>query len=193
MTYNELRAALSAYMKRTDPETIANEPTALELARAEVALRFFPVESEMVAMPDLPLVGGVATLPADYGRAIAVGDDLAYVSPRQWKRLMVAGQRSLGGKYSVYGGQIHVHPYLTELSLVYNQAPLPITGTGDNWLSVIYPNIWLHAARAEQYRFIEDLESAMTADSYWRGLAMELQGESERTRQAGGPIRMKSR
>jgi hypothetical protein len=99
MTYDELRAALSAYLKRTDPETIANEPISLELSRKIVAGFFFPRESEEVA--SLLPVDGVAPLPADFGRAISVGADLAYMAPRAWNRLILASPRELAGKFTL--------------------------------------------------------------------------------------------
>jgi hypothetical protein len=191
MTYDELRAALSAYLKRTDPETIANEPVALELARGTVGGFFFPRESEEVA--SLLPVDGLAPLPLDFGRAVSVGADLAYVAPRQWERLLVASPRDLMGKYTIEADNLRVHPGLAIVGMVYNRFPLAVTGAGENWLSASYPAVWLHAARAEQYRFIEDHESGLAADQYWRGLATELAGESERSRQAGGSLRMKSR
>jgi len=191
MNADELRAALSAYMKRTDPETIANEPTALELSRLLVGVTFFPHESETV-VPSLAIVDGEAPLPDDFGRAVAVAKDFAYTAPRVWRSLQ-GNARELAGRFTVYGGALHVHPALTEVSLVYNRQPEAIVGTASNWLSELYPQVWLHAARAEQYRFIEDTEGAMQADGYWRGLAQELAAVAEVTRQAGGLIRMKSR
>jgi hypothetical protein len=191
MTYDELRAALSAYMKRTDPETIANEPIALDLARMLVGLTFFPHEAETTA-PPLVVTDGQAPLPPNFGRAVAVGQDFAYMPPRAW-RLAAGDPTQLARRFTVYGGALHVHPGLTEVTMVYNRQPEAITGTGSNWLSELYPTVWLHAARAEQYRFIEDHEGAMGADSYWRGLAQELAAMSEITRQAGGPLRMQSR
>ena len=192
MTYDELRAALSAAMHRNDPETIANEPTALELARAIVAVSFFPRESEIV-LPAFAVTDGMAELPADFGRAAAVGEDLAYIAPRNWNRMITSAVRELRGKFTVYAGLLHVHPAVTSVAMVYNQQPAKITAGESNWLSEHYPSIWLYAAKAEQYRFIEDNESANNTDTYWRTLAQQLDGESERSRQSGGLIRMKSR
>jgi hypothetical protein len=191
MTYDELRAALSAYLKRTDPETIANEPISLELSRKIVAGFFFPRESEEVA--SLLPVDGVAPLPADFGRAISVGADLAYMAPRAWNRLILASPRELAGKFTLQGTSLHVHPGLAAVGVLYNRTPDAIAGTASNWLSDLYPSVWLHAARAEQYRFIEDHESGLAADQYWRGLATELAAASETSRQAGGSLRMKAR
>ena len=191
MTYDELRAALSAYMKRTDPETIANEPTALELSRQAVGRLFFPVESEVEA--DLILIDGQAVLPDDFGRAVSVGNDMAYTPPRAWRWGLEMAPNRIGGKYSIYDDMIHVAPSLLSLRVVYNRQPEAISGTQSNWLSEHYPAVWLHAARAEQYRFIEDNEGAAGADSIWQGLAAELGGASEISRQAGGALRMKGR
>jgi hypothetical protein len=191
MTYDELRAGLSAYMKRTDPETIANEPTALELARLTIARVFYPVESEEEA--DLTLIDGKALLPADFGRAVAVGDDMGYVAPRAWRHMAAISPTRLGGKYSVYDGMLHTHGALLSVALVYNRQPVRIAAAATNWLAEFYPAIWMHAARAEQYRFIEDYEGAGSADAFWQGLAGQLGAQSEISRQSGGALRMKSR
>jgi len=94
MTADELRAALHAYIKRDDPETVANEPIALELARQTLAKSFFPMESEVTVDPPLVVSSaGLAALPADFGVAVAVGHDFTYVSPRAWQRLSGSRRR----------------------------------------------------------------------------------------------------
>ena len=194
MTADELRAALHAYIKRDDPETVANEPVALELARQALGKSFFPLESERTVDPPLAVnASGLAPLPLDFGQAIAVGRDLTYISPRAWSRLIVEAPNNLGGCYSVYGGFIHVMPSFDALALVYNMQPMPIAGAETNWLAQYYAALWLHAARAEQYRFIEDLESQGAAESLWRGMMDDLAAKDARVRSAGGSLRMRSR
>jgi hypothetical protein len=194
MTADELRAALHAYMKREDPETVANEPIALELARQEIAKSFFPMESEKTVDPPLAVSsGGLAALPVDFGMAIAVGRDFTYISPRAWQRLIAEAPGNLGGCFSIYGGFIRVRGSVESLALVYNMAPMPIVGAETNWLSQYHAAIWLHAARAEQYRFIEDIESQVTAGQLWRGMVEELAEKDRRIKQAGGSLRMRSR
>jgi hypothetical protein len=193
MTADELQAALHAYMKRDDPETVANEPTALELARQAIAKALFPIEAETTVEPPLVITSGRAALPADFGTAIAVGRDLTYLAPRVWQRLVIEAPGNLGGCYSIYGGMLRVHPSMTTVALVYSALPMPIVGTGENWLSQFYASVWLHAARAEQYRFIEDNESQATAESLWRDQAADFQAKNDRIRNAGGSLRMRSR
>jgi len=193
MTADELRAALNGYMKRDDPATVNNEPTALELARQEIAKSFFPMEAETVVNPPLVVVNGIAPLPADFGSAVAVGRDMTYIPPRTWQRIILEAPENLGGCYSLFGKCLHVLPALNALAFVYNALPLPITGAQTNWLSVSYAGIWLHAARAEQYRFIEDNDSQATAETLWRGMVDDLTAKDARLRQSGGSLRMKSR
>lgn len=192
MTFIELQAALNAYMKRTDPETVANEPVALEMARVVVAGSFFPLESEQV-IDALAVVNGAADLPAFFGRAVAVGADYAYVTPRDFARRIADDPGSLLGCYTLAGGKLLTHPSETVLRLQYSARPAPISGSSTNWLSEHYAPVWLHAARAEQYRFIEDQQGADLADAYYQGLIAQLGQQSEASRQAGGAIRMKSR
>lgn len=193
MNANELRDALHAYMKRTDPETIANEPTALELARQVIEKVFFPLESEEWVSPPLPVVNGSTPLPDDFGRAVSVGRNFAYIAPRLWQRLSVDAPHNLAGSYSIFAGRLHVEPSISALALVYNARPLAIAGTEENWLSVYYAPMWLNAARAEQYRFIEDAEGENRAENLWRNAVGEFDASSERRRQSGGALRMKSR
>jgi hypothetical protein len=193
MNYSELRTALSAYMKRADPETINNEPIALELARLTVGSTFHPREAEKT-IAALPITAGAGALPADFGMALAVGDDMAYLPPRSWQLLEGQGEADdLTGQYTILAGQLLVHPAITSLRLSYFEQPKIIAGAESNWLSAYYAQVWLHAARAEQYRFIEDMESAGVADAYWQQLAGVLAGASETTRRAGGALRMRGR
>ena len=193
MTADDLRAALHAYLKRDDPETVANEPVAIELARQEIAKMFFPMEAETTTVPPLVVVNGQAPVPADFGTAIAVGRDLSYVPPRTWQRVILEAPENLGGCYSLFGGAFHVVPSINALAVVYTVAPVAITGAQSNWLSNTYAAIWLHAARAEQYRFIEDMESQASAETLWRGMVDDLTAKDARIRASGGALRMRSR
>jgi hypothetical protein len=193
MTADELQAALHGAIHRDDPETVGNEPVALELARQQLAKSFFPLEAEITVDPPLTVARGMVALPAGFGAAIAVGRDFTFISPRGWQRLIVEAPANVQTCYSIFGGTIRVHPSVVSLSLVYSATPLPITGTEENWLSQYYAGLWLHAARAEQYRFMEDVESQAAAESLWRGMMDELQAKNDRIRSSGGSLRMRSR
>jgi len=192
MTYDEIRAAVHAYMHRGDAETIDNEPTALDLARVKLGRDFFP-ESAAVWVRDLPIVAGVGQLPADFGQADTVRSgtlDLLYETPRTWARL--SGMRDTGGRFSITGDKLYVDGALAWVDLLYYLRPEPI-GTGEtSWLSEDYPDVWIWLSVAEQHRFVQDFESAQFAEQY----AYQLAGDAvmrTRANRGGGSLRMSTR
>jgi hypothetical protein len=190
MSYDELRAALSAYMHRTDAETINNEPTALELARAKLNRWFFP-EPSSTLMVSIPLVGGEAPLPVDYGQVDTVSTsygDLFYVTPREFARLTARGDT--GGNFTVTGLQLLVDKAVGSVSLLYYRAAEATTTS--NWLSEAFPDVWLWQGIAEQHRFVQDLESAMAAEQYARALGDGALIDT-RANRGGGSLKMMTR
>jgi hypothetical protein len=193
VTATELRAALSAYMHRSDPETIANELTAIELARVKLGRTFFP-ELAAAILPSLPIVAGVGDLPADFGQADNVSTpargDLLYSTPREWSRYVAS--RDTLGRYTVAGTKVYTDASLTVVALTYYRAVDPISGAASNWCSTGFPDVWLWAAIAEQHRFVQDFESAAGADSAWHGMAADAM-EATRGNKEGGALRMSTR
>lgn len=192
MTYDELRAALTAYAHRTDPETIANEPTALELARSRLGRHFFP-ELALAIEPALVPVAGVADLPATFGQADTVATahgDLAYQTPREWARAVA--RRDTDGKFTIAGTKLYVDPSIASVALTYYRQPEVIAAGASNWLSLSFPDVWLWEAVAEQHRFCQDGESAALAQGEASRLAAEAELET-RGNKEGGALRMTSR
>lgn len=193
MTYDEVRAAVHAYMHRNDSETVDNEPTALDLARVKLARDFFP-ESAAVLVQGLPIVAGVGQLPADFGQADTVrdpsGQDLDYETPRGWARML--GSNETAGRFTIIADKIYTDGALASVNLLYYLKPEPI-GTGEtSWLSADYPDVWIWAGVAEQHRFVQDFESAQIAEQY----AYDLAGKAvfrTRANRGGGTLRMVTR
>lgn len=192
MTYDELQAALHAYVHRDDLETTANEPTALALSLAAVSRAFKPMESDALLI-DAP-AGGLVAMPADFVEAQAVldqsGAELEYLSVREFLSRQGAAR---AGRFTIAGQAFRVADDVTDLQVAYFAAPPVIANAEENWLSLRYPDVWLHAAVAEQFRFTQDEEAARAADSYWQGLAAEAERLSRRGATSGGAIRMKGR
>lgn len=193
MTYAELQAALHAYVHREDQPTTNNEANALALGAAAIVRVMTPREAWASVV--LSAVDGVATLPADFIMADAVSVDgvgaLEFNDPRDWSE-----KTSLGiawDSYTIGGGVLYVPPRITSVRLAYYGRPAAISGGQSNWLSIGYPDVWLHAAVAEQFRFNQDPESAGMADAYWQGLAGSALAASRAGAQSGGAIRMKGR
>jgi|ERR1700752_3226831 len=192
MIYDEIRAAVDAYMHRTDPETVQNEATAMELARAKLNRWFFPERASVLV--DLVLSNGVADLPIDFGQADTVSTpaqgDLFYVSPREFARLTARGDT--GGNFTVTGTQVHMDKVISAASLLYyRQAELIAVG-GSNWLSEAFPDVWIWQAIAEQHRFCQDFESALVAEGYAKSLGDQALLETRANRE-GGSLKMTSR
>jgi hypothetical protein len=189
MTYDDVRAAVSGYMHRTDQETIDNEPTALELARERLSRDFFP-ESASVLL-ELAVVAGVAALPDDFGQADTVtgpdGEPLLYELPRVFMR----GDGSKG-KFTIAGAELRVDGAIASVSLLYYKTAPPVGPGGTNWLSEQFPDVWIWQGVAEQHRFVQDFESAQIAEQH----AMQVAADAvmrTRANRGGGSMRMSSR
>lgn len=192
MTYDELRAALHAYMARTDAEAVGNEDTALELARVKLNRSFHP-EGAAVLVKTLAIAAGVGTLPADFAQADVVSTadgDLTYSAPRDFTRM--AGRGETRGAFTVAGTQLLVDGAVTSVALLYYRAADKVSGAASNWLCAGYADVWLWAAIGEQHRFVQDWESSMAADQYASSLAQQAELDS-RANKAGGTLRMVSR
>lgn len=197
MNYTELRTALNAYMHRSDAETVGNEPTALSLSLAYLARMFFPSECYTVTAVLVPVAGALA-LPSDYGRMDVVATagrpgQLGYAAPREWAELVAAGGLARLGLYTIAGAQLLVDPSVTGVVLNYYARAQPISGTAANFISTNYPDVWLEAAIAEQWRFLQDFDSAQGAADRCVRLAGTAESQSIINNQAGGALRMKGR
>jgi hypothetical protein len=199
MTFNELQAALHGYMHRDDPETVANEPTALEIARLKLARTFFPaVASEIEPLAFTDNLNGTASapLPTDFGQAdvllVMGGGDLEYLTPREFARRWAQGR--LAGVYTTEGVEVRAAASLvtTGALLTYYRQPFTISGTEENWCSHSYPDVWLWQALAEQHRFVQDAESADLAEAYSEELAASATVNTRANRE-GGVLRMSTR
>lgn len=192
MTYDQIRAAVSRYVHRSDAETIDNEPTALDLARLRLGRDFFP-ESAAVLVT-LAVVDGAADLPADFGQADTVrdpaGSDLTYSTPRQWARMV--GTKDTQGRFAISDGALMVDGALSSVSLLYYKRAEPISGSESNWLSEDYPDVWIWLGVAEQHRFVQDFESAQVSQDYAYGLATDAVMRT-RANRGGGTLRMTTR
>lgn len=198
MTYNELRAAVSAYMHRTDPETIGNEPQALELARVRLARFFFPELASATAGVTFTDNGdGTASAPTppDFAQAdtlyVRGRGDHEWVTPREFNRY--AADRTIRNRYTVTGALVLADSSLSAVGIgarmTYYQAPPVIAGTASNWCSTNYPDVWLWQAIAEQQRFVQDAESAALTDAYALELGNAAMQQSRGNRE-GGALRM---
>jgi hypothetical protein len=194
MTFAELQAALHAYVHREDQETTSNEVTALNLAAAAIVREFTPREAW--SRVTLQATDDVATLPADFVSADVVSIEsvgaLQYLDPREWAT--VAGTKSAGwDAYTIGGASLYLPAGTSECTLAYYARPPAISGGSSNWLSEQYPDVWLHAALAEQWRYLQDEEASGWAAQYWRELAVQALRASRAGAQSGGLIRMRGR
>lgn len=194
MNYDQMRAALHGYIHRDDQATTDNETTALELSLQAVARRFFPRES-WAALATATDVSGAAALPEDFGtmEAVIYQRELEYRSLREYQAEQAGpvAERPRN-TYTLTGASILAQPEVN-LTGSYFTKPESISGTQSNWLSLSYPDVWLHAAIAEQWRFLQDFEAAELTDGYWQRLAQKAMDDSRAAMQSGGAIRMKGR
>ena len=193
MTGAEIAAALHAYVHRQDADTVTNEPLALSLSWAAVSRVFYPREAWRLA--PVAVVGGKGPLPADFGRAISVSvagqGQLRYVSVRDFTDLQA--DNTMAGAFTVDGASYNVAPAIESLATCYAAKLKQPTGSEANWLTINYPDVWLHAAIAEQWRHVQDYEAAQASSAHWQGLAQAAMAQSERAAQSGGGLAMKGR
>lgn len=193
MTADQIQAALRAYTKRNDAETMANEPTALALSYQRV-MRDFRAE-EGLTLATVALVDGEGLLPADFGsvetiNAAGVGE-LDYSTPREF-----ANQRAVGtvaNRYTVIYDRLLADGKYTALDVLHYSQPAQPTGSGSSWLSTHYPDVWLHAALSEQWRFVQDYAAASESQAYWQRLKADAEMASARRMAAGGRLTIRGR
>jgi hypothetical protein len=192
MNLQQIRAAVSSYVHRTDAQTTANEPTAIAFAQAELARSFFPREAYEIQV--IPLLAGTGTLPADFGSADAVisaKGDLSYKSPREFAAMIYA--RSTAGFYTVTGSEILADAALTELTLNYYRRPEDLViDTDESWLSIYFPDVLTWFAIAEQQRFVQDWDQADVAAGHAGAVVSRALDSSRKVEQAGGRLIMRS-
>jgi hypothetical protein len=194
MNRAEIQAALHRYIHRTDAGTIDNELTALELARVAVARDFFPREASVLV--ELPVADGKAALPPDFGRPETVAvrgvGSLDYLTPRDYANRITEG--TTAGVYTTGGLELRVDPGVSEVVVVYYATPGELVDDGSSsWLSVAYPDILLYRAIAEQQRFLQDWEQAITAENYAVQLIALAQQANKASETAGGGLKVKGR
>jgi hypothetical protein len=189
---SEIRAAVNAYVHRQDPQTTNNETTAIAFAQAEISRNFFPREAYEIAT--LPVVDGVADLPADFGAADAVvtaAGDLGFKNPREFAQLLAAGTTQ--SFYTLTGSELRVDPALTSVILNYYARPATLSNDSDtSWLSVSYPDLLTWMAIAEQQRFVQDWDQAGVSEGHAYAVADRATAASKRIEAAGGRLMMRS-
>lgn len=195
MSYQTIKAALNAYLHRSDLETVGNEDRAMESARIKLSRSFFPRQSWLVV--SLVPVAGRAALPLDFGLADLVTTatgELSYIDPRSFVGAEASTDpHAVAGLYSIIGQDLAVDVFASPVTLGYFAAAPAISGGSENWLSLYFPDVWLMMAQAEQQRFIQDYDGAALTEQYARELAVAAQTDSTRGAQSGGRINMRGR
>lgn len=153
-TYDELKAAIQAWLKRTSLDT--EIPNFIQLAEAHFnrTVRSTEMEtrasvaanSEFVALPDDFL--GLRELHVEGSR----DRPLKYVSPQELSHIESHGYSGQPFVYSLLDGQIKIFPAPSaeaelNLEIIYLQKiPALSTENPTNWLLSSHPDIYLHGA-----------------------------------------------
>lgn len=188
-----MQDALRAYIHRPDAGTQSNEARAIELAQVALARQFFPREA--VAIATLTVTAGKAPLPADFGTADVIADaqgPLEFKPPREYALAMAEGVTE--GLYTITGQELMLGTSAPTVTLSYYAKPGALAiGTDSNYLTASYPDVLLYRSIAEQQRFLQDWEQALTAEQYALGLTQAAAAASSVTEASGGALRMRAR
>lgn len=180
---DELIAAVGRWIKRKDLASVAPDFITLFEARVNRVLR----TSNQRRFASLPVVGGVATLPAGWLEAIAVDDgkdELRFMTTLQFGPTQVNS-----GFYAIEGGTLRVSGSTETLNVRY-YAKVPPLGASNptNWLLESHPDAYLFGAltEAEPY-LVNDARMALWKD---RGdtAIQGIQLADDQARFAGGTL-----
>lgn len=197
MNYSELQTALNSWAIRS--ESAADLQTLIELAEGKFKRNIR--HREMEAEADITADAQSESLPAGF---IAVRHIYIDGSPKKALTYTPKGNLfgiwagSTSGKpdvYSISGGNILFGPspdasYTVKLGY-YEWDALSDSNTS-NWLLASYPDVYLQAALAEMYRFVQDPEKAAYYDTLVMVAIDELNTASLDDEIGSAPIEIRS-
>ena len=181
---DELIAAVGRWIKRKDLATVVPDFITLFEARVNRVLR---TSWQRQFAASLPVVDGVATLPADWLEAIAVDDGtdgLRFMTTLQFGPTQVNS-----GFYAIEGGTFRVSGNTETLNVRYYSKIPPLGAqNATNWLLASHPDAYLFGAltEAEPY-LVNDARMALWKD---RGdtAIQGIQLADDQARFAGAPL-----
>jgi hypothetical protein len=157
LTYTDLQTAVASYLHRSDLTSLL--PSFIEYGRIRLFDRLRV--PEMVQKATITLTSGEGALSQDLVAIHSVLDD---TDPLEAVALHEARQFG-SGVYAVQGVTL-VAPGYSSLEVIWYDRPLTLVGASGSATRTVldaYPQLWLQAALAEGFRYLDDTENEQKA------------------------------
>ena len=201
-TKAELHTAIANWLNRSDLTSRIPEFIALAEASFNRNLR----TREMLVRSTAPVTGQYVSIPTDFLEMLNI--ELTSTSPP--KRLIyITSDRSddyreqknnatgVPSYYTIEGDSIQLLPtpdatYTLQLNY-YQDIPAlaALADSGNNWLLLAHPDIYLYATLMQASPYIMDPQSAQIWDGLLARSMQELQASDEKSRYSGGTLNMR--
>ena len=198
-TYAQVQASILDWAEGEDLSAVVTDLIALAEARLNRDL----IATERFARTTYTAVAAASqelALPSDcweieHFRINAIGQfPLEPLAHRQFWDRAAAYQSGVPDSYTVYGASLFLAPLLasaTDFSLDYVQTiPALADNPSGNWLSVDYPDVYLHATLAEAALYVQDDAAAQRELALLGQIYASVGGAAKRLRsRPGGRVR----
>lgn len=196
-TYDELKAAVAAWLERDDLTAAIPDFIALAETRIARRLRVSDMETTAYAL----LVNGAVALPVDFveARRIISTASGAYAMPLEPLSPAQAGERyptSQSGApihYSISGNTLSTYPNggSGQVTMIYYAKPPALAIYGANWLLTKAPDVYLFGSILEGALYQKDMDEARAWDDRFGAACELLQAADQRSRYANSACRVR--
>lgn len=204
MNYIEMVAAIKSYADRNDAEVDASIDTFFLMAEARInrSLRV----SEMTTRASVATMAEKEyyALPPDFSgiRDIELQDaagkrhGMEYLPPSQMN-IIHSYEESTNYYYTIIAGNLHILPIQdagATIEIVYYQKIPNLDGdvTESNWLSEIYPDIYMSSLMIEVEKFVKNKEAVMFWKAEFTEAVNALTDADKHDRWSGPPLRTRT-
>ncbi len=198
-TYDEIKAAIAAWLSRDDlTARIADFITLFE-ARANRLLR----------TPDMEFRATTDTLAGDEFHALPSGfrgmrslritsispkRPLEYMTPQALNRIRASSEQNRPSAFTIQSNELRLAPvpdraYTLEMNFHKGVEPLATADSDpEKWLLLDHPDIYIHGPLMEAQVFIQRDQRVTLFEATFQQRIEEIKAEAKRTRHSAGPL-----
>jgi len=195
MTYAELQSRIADWLIRQDLTAVI--PTFIELCEEDLN-RELRVR-QMLVRSTATLEGQFLSLPTDWLEARNLQLNTTPVRRLEFVTLDRADDIRASGVttpayYTINGAQIEVVPEPTEnteIEMVYYAKIPPIAVNNTNWLSLLWPSLYIYGALRHSAPYLKEDERAGVWEAEYRNALERARMQDQRAQFSGGPLKMR--